>query len=67
MVYYLSQLCQVQPICPYNLGCRNYRDSGVVFSKDLEQLELGSDPFPLRDCECLQSKTKGQAFKIELG
>ena len=20
MVYYLSQLCQVQPICPYNLG-----------------------------------------------
>ena len=25
MVYYLSQLCQVQPICPYNLGCSIYQ------------------------------------------
>ena len=31
MVYYLSQLCQVQPICPYNLGCENL--DKVLFPK----------------------------------
>ena len=31
MVYYLSQLCQVQPMGPYNLGC-----CGILLCMDLD-------------------------------
>ena len=32
MLLYLSQLCQVQPICPYNLGCKTQPIETIEYS-----------------------------------